>query len=63
MFLAQPEIACVVFDAIQAGDQRFHRYALHAFVILLNHVHLLVTPAVDSTKWLGPTEGIHCVNS
>ena len=53
LFLAQPEIAAMVQAAIHAGDHRFHRYALHAFVIMPNHVHMLVTPAVPSPEWLG----------
>src|SRR4029079_5894564 len=33
------------------------RYQLHAFVVMANHVHMLVTPTVASTKWLGPLKG------
>ncbi len=30
---------------------------MHAFVVMANHVHLLVTPQVASTEWLGPLKG------
>lgn len=40
---------------LQAGVHR--RYELHAFAVMSNHVHLLVTPQVTSTKWLGPLKG------
>ena len=57
LFLQQHEIAQVVIDAVQDGEVRFHRYELHAFVVMPNHVHLLVTPNVPANKWLGPLKG------
>ncbi len=57
VFLRQPEIARIIVDALHAGQARFHRYELHAFVVMSNHVHVLVTPHVDGTKWLGPFKG------
>jgi putative transposase len=56
-YLAMPAIARVVMDAIVAGEGRFHGYELHSFVIMPNHVHLLVTPNVVATSWLGPLKG------
>jgi REP element-mobilizing transposase RayT len=35
----------------------FERYQLRSFVVMPNHVHLLVTPQVPATKWLGPLKG------
>ena len=42
---------------LQDGQTRFHRYELHAFVVMPNHVHALVTPGVPSRQWLGPLKG------
>jgi putative DNA methylase len=56
-FLQRPEIARLVESAVQDGERQFHRYQLHAYVVMPNHVHLLVTPNVISTKWLGPLKG------
>jgi REP element-mobilizing transposase RayT len=56
-FLRQPEIAEMVIRAIWDGERRFERYQLHSFVVMPNHVHLLVTPFVPSRKWLGPLKG------
>lgn len=42
-WLAQPEIAAVVRDELTRFDQ--DRYQLHAWVIMPNHVHVLVTPS------------------
>ena len=55
--LERPEIAQLVVAAIHDGDSKFHRYRLHAYVVMSNHVHVLLTPNVPSTKWLGPLKG------
>lgn len=57
VYLRLPEIADLVVKALKDGDQRFHRYQLHAYVVMANHVHALVTPAVPAAKWLGPLKG------
>ncbi len=56
-FLQRPEIARLVMQALHDGQFRFHRYQLHAFVVMPNHVHLLVSPGVPSRQWLGPLKG------
>ncbi|HEY1950086.1 MAG TPA: transposase [Bryobacteraceae bacterium] len=56
-FLQRPDIAQLVESAVQDGEHQFHRYQLHAYVVMPNHVHLLVTPNVISTRWLGPLKG------
>jgi REP-associated tyrosine transposase len=57
MWLRRPDIAELVIGALLDAERRFHRYQLHAFVVMSNHVHLLVTPEVVATKWLGPLKG------
>jgi putative transposase len=57
LFLREPEIADLVTHALLDGESRFGRYQLHAFVVMANHVHMLVTPRVVATKWLGPLKG------
>lgn len=44
--LRRPEIADIVVEAIRAGERVFHRYQLHSFVVMPNHVHLLASPRV-----------------
>jgi REP element-mobilizing transposase RayT len=41
-YLRIPEIAACLDEAIRSRDQRV--YALHAYVVMSNHVHLLITP-------------------
>jgi hypothetical protein len=49
-FLRRPEIADLVVAALHDGDSTFGRYQLHAFVVMPNHVHILVTPHVVATR-------------
>jgi putative transposase len=57
LYLRRPEFADLVETALQDGERRFHRYEMHAYVVMPNHVHLLVTPKVVSTRWLAPLKG------
>ncbi len=45
-YLRQPAIASLVVKAIHDGADVLGRYALHAFVVMPNHVHMLVSPHV-----------------
>jgi len=56
-YLRMPEIAALVADALRTGESRFSRYQLHAYVVMPNHVHMLVTPHVVAPRWLGPLKG------
>jgi REP element-mobilizing transposase RayT len=51
------EIAAMVVASVRDGDRRFLRYKLHSFVVMPNHVHLLITPNVQAMRWLGPLKG------
>jgi len=57
LYLSCPEVAESVVAALRDGDRRFHRYQLHAFVVMPNHVHLLVTPTLVARGWLAPLKG------
>jgi putative DNA methylase len=57
LLMRQPEIAELVVTALRDGECKFKRYELHAFVVMPNHVHILVTPSVTSSRWLGPMKG------
>jgi REP element-mobilizing transposase RayT len=51
-FLKQSAVAQLVQNSIEYGAGLGH-YELHSFVIMPNHVHLLVTPQVSVSKLLG----------
>jgi REP element-mobilizing transposase RayT len=48
LYLRQPEIASMVVDAIRNRDGG--SYELHNYVVMANHVHLLITPRVPTSK-------------
>jgi REP element-mobilizing transposase RayT len=56
-FLTRPEIAEMVVDALHQTEQRFERYELHSYVVMPNHVHLLVTSRVPLRNWLRSLKG------
>ena len=51
-FLKQPEVAQAVVASILYGVEIGH-YQLHSWVIMPNHVQLLVTPQVSLSRLLG----------
>jgi REP element-mobilizing transposase RayT len=57
-YLRQPAIADMVVEAIQYNSNILGHYLLHAFVVMPNHVHLLVTPAVALPKLTKSLKGI-----
>jgi hypothetical protein len=44
--LRDERLAAIVVQALRHGDRR--RYALHAYVVMPNHVHVLITPFVGA---------------
>ena len=56
-FLRLPDIADMVVEAVYAGERRFHRYELHSFIVMPNHVHLLVTSKKPLAIWLRSLKG------
>ena len=54
-WLEQAPIADLIAEAIQVGDRERHFYELSAWVLMPNHVHLLILPKVPvpvSMRWL-----------
>ena len=47
----------MVVRSLVDGESRFGRYDLHSFVVMSNHVHILVTPHVPAAVWLGALKG------
>jgi REP element-mobilizing transposase RayT len=51
-WLLREEVARMVADALHYSAETLLHYDLHAFVIMANHVHVLLTPHVDPVKLL-----------
>jgi REP element-mobilizing transposase RayT len=46
LYLRQPELAEVVVNSIRYRDQISNEYDLHSFVVMANHLHMLITPRI-----------------
>ena len=58
MYLRQAPIADMVVEAIHYNATKLKQYELHAFVVMPNHTHLLVTPAIAVPKLTRSLKGI-----
>jgi putative DNA methylase len=56
-YLADAEIAEAVLDGIRYHAAEFGHYDLHAFAVMPNHVHLLITPRVVLPKLMKSLKG------
>ena len=50
LWLKDPRIAAIVIEIIRKGESNLHYFVLHAFVIMPNHVHLLITPNASISR-------------
>jgi len=50
LHLRRPAIAGLTVDAIRYGEEQMHWYQLHTYVVMPNHVHLLITPMIEVPK-------------
>lgn len=57
-FLRQPSVAQMVVDAIHYNAYTLEHYTFHAFAVMPNHVHLLVTALVPLPKMMKSLKGI-----
>jgi putative transposase len=57
LWLKEPRIATSVINVIRKGDMELGYFALHAFVIMPNHVHLLITPHLPIARIMNGIKG------
>ncbi|HEX4137211.1 MAG TPA: transposase [Bryobacteraceae bacterium] len=50
LYLRQPELAGIVVESICYPNRISVEYDLHSFVVMANHVHLLITPRVTVSQ-------------
>jgi REP element-mobilizing transposase RayT len=55
-YLKRPEIAQIVVGSICKGAELGH-YQLHAWVVMSNHVHLLIAPLCDPSRLMKSLKG------
>jgi putative transposase len=49
-WLKDNRVAAQVMESIVRGEHPLHHYTLHAFVIMPNHVHLLIDPTISPAR-------------
>jgi REP element-mobilizing transposase RayT len=49
-WLRRDDVAQMVVGSLQFGEQKLEYYRLHAWVVMANHVHVLLTPLVAVSK-------------
>ena len=57
VFLEREETPSMAVDAIHYGASYLRHYDLHSFVVMANHVHLLILPLVAPSKVLQSLKG------
>ncbi|MBI4910213.1 MAG: transposase [Acidobacteria bacterium] len=58
LYLRRPDLADKVVEAIHYNAQVLGHYSLHAFVVMPNHVHMLVSPHVALSRLTKSLKGI-----
>ena len=57
LYLKQEPIAQLLVGSMRHGAEQLQYYDLHAFVVMVNHVHLLVLPRVSPSRFLQTVKG------
>ncbi len=56
-WLKRNAVALIMLNALNAGAAKLGHYDLHAYLIMANHVHVLVTPHVNPSTMLHSLKG------
>ena len=58
LWLKNEKVAESVVETIRRGSDSLGQYDLHAFVVMTNHVHVLVTPKVPIARIMNGIKGV-----
>jgi putative transposase len=58
LWLNEPTIARCVVSALYRGDRELHQYALKAFAVMPNHVHVLLDPSISLERITNGLKGV-----
>jgi REP-associated tyrosine transposase len=57
-WLKDPRLARIAVNALEHGQTKLGFYKLHAYVVMANHIHLLLTPAVAVRRIMRGLKGV-----
>jgi REP-associated tyrosine transposase len=60
LWLKNPKLANFVVNTLQKGQNELGQYTLHAYVVMANHIHMLIAPKMELARI---TRGIKGVTS
>jgi putative transposase len=58
LWLKDPRIADIVVETIRSGERDWNFYKLHAYVVMANHVHILIAPNVPLARITHRLKGV-----
>jgi REP-associated tyrosine transposase len=58
LWLKDPRVANCVVETIRSGEKEWDYYRLHAYVVMANHVHILIEPNVSPAKITQRLKGV-----
>ncbi len=56
-WLKDPSVASCVVKALRKGESELNQYKLLAYVVMPNHVHVLLTPKMEVSKLMDGLKG------
>lgn len=56
-WLREPAVADCVLDVMRKGERELRYFDMHAFVVMPNHVHLLITPKIPLPRIMEGLKG------
>src|SRR5579862_3203728 len=57
LWLKDARVAACVVEKLYKGGSKLHHYELHAFVVMVNHVHVLLTPRIEVRRLMRGLKG------
>ena len=58
LWLKNRQVAACVVSTLRRGSTELHHYVLHAFVVMANHVHVLLTPRIEARGFMKSLKGV-----
>ena len=58
VWLKRPEVAACVVATLHRGARELRHFLLHAYVVMPNHVHALITPKTEVSKLMNGIKGV-----
>ena len=58
LWLKNPQVATHIIETLHKGEAVLNQYSLHSFVIMPNHVHILISPVVPLSRITNGIKGV-----